>query len=114
MTRILAALLFLTPAMAECDSVTLPPPQYDYVLPYNPVIRIVNFWDVPKVCAQLGFYSRDRLWGCYAGRVIVIPAVDDWNIDLICQRRIFRHERGHLEGWPADHPRARYSYRAAR
>jgi hypothetical protein len=107
--RALTLFLILTvPAMADCPNVTLPPRQYECVLPYNPIIHIVNYWVVDKACRAMGLNVVGRVEGCHQGRTIVIPQVDDTNVDLTCQRRIFAHEHGHACRWPADHPGAQF------
>lgn len=98
-------------ALAEgCDDISIPPPQYDHLSQLQPLIRIVDFWDVDGVCTRMlhGPRENGRYWGCNLGRVIVIPRIDADNIDLTCQQRIFRHELGHRNGWPADHPGERF------
>ena len=108
MTRILALLLALaSPAMAECESVTLNP-AYDCRLSYEPTIRIVDFWSVDKVCRDMGLRRDGRVWGCHKGRDIVIPQENSGGIDITCQRRIFHHEHEHACGWPGDHPAAQF------
>lgn len=78
----------------------LPPARFDYVPRVKPIIMRLP-------ANEIGTYCRPRAVGCatnvlagpHKGRCLVYIAIGP-SEDLI-----LRHEYGHCNGWPADHPR---------
>ena len=95
--------VYLTPALAGGPSV--PPALYDHPHPDMIVIERSPA-EVHRICAAIGgklTKAGNRFVACAPiGRAkcaIVIPHHHPQKAALI------RHERGHCNGWPANHPR---------
>lgn len=84
----------------------LPPAQYDH--PYGgPVIeRIVSWDELNKVCPGIEnlracTYPPSTPGGtCY----VFMPKVGPGGVDQKYWNQLHRHEIGHCNGWPANHP----------
>lgn len=85
----------------------LPPPQFDKTCP-GMVVRPVDYWDIHVTCTgafpEVGGGRRN---GCFKPpKTIIVPKVGvDASTELVAC--VYRHERAHCNGWPADHPNAR-------
>jgi hypothetical protein len=98
--------------------VWLPPAQFDHKPRIKVIERQADYWSVDQVCrshmgarfAQAG-RSNGRFEACAIQAkqscTIVIPKIDGQNIDTETQSRLRRHEIGHCNGWPNDHPDGR-------
>jgi len=94
--------------------VILPPAQYDHA-PIRPVPEIRMDWaEVDGYCREHGIVAPSRLTGyrltaCTVRSgtwfTIILPNDGDVSADDI--DRLRRHEDGHVNGWPADHPDGR-------
>lgn len=115
---VLLAALLLVACGKNQSNVTLPPKQFDH-LPLFPFQDIrLNYWKVDGYCRARGVVNTEgngRLAGC----AIRASAESNWipvrvlplsgtgaNASTIAA--ITRHENGHLNGWPANHPGGRY------
>ncbi len=97
--------------LSGCTSVTLPPERYDHTPLTNPVYRFVDFGQIDGICRNKGVpasFDREHFWACQIGNQIILPKVDDSNIDEACQQRLARHEIGHFNHWSWRHEDARY------
>lgn len=105
LASLLACLMgvYLTPALAG-GVPTVPPAHYDHPHPDMLVIERSPA-EVDRICRAIGAHSRSnsRIVACApigkARCAIVIPVSHPQKAALV------RHERGHCNGWPADHPR---------
>ena len=86
--------------------ITVPPERYDHPYRDGPVIeKLLTLEEVRKLCTAIGVGPFDGCAGyvtmsdgsraCY----IVLP-IDGF--DTVAAYR--RHELGHCDGWPANHP----------
>lgn len=107
-----AALLFMGqhPGPTNCYMVTMPPVQYDH-RPTRPFRRLaVSHQIVDATCRQYADFSylNARLQSCVItngdSAMMIVPN----DMDPLYTACLVRHENGHLNGWPADHPGARY------
>lgn len=111
------AIIFIALALASCGKpgsrIVIPPTKYDHA----PTVRFLDvrlpYWKIDAYCrthADFVTAAGDRIEGCaIAGRVPVrvVPAANS-GVDAGTIAAIIRHENGHLNGWPADHPGGRY------
>lgn len=88
----------------------LPPPEYDK--PYTGTLVIVEFDSQDKIrraCPNTKF--PEYALGCtikYPDRCVVfIVNEEEMAKTRFTTKVVLRHERGHCEGWPKDHPNAR-------
>ena len=104
---VIAALLAATPAAADCGTIIQPPAPYDHPLAYDPTIHIMDYFAIDGFCRKLGVVARTdrRVEACNdpRTRTIYLPRVSP---EL--SQCYFRHEVGHLEGWPGNHPGGTY------
>ena len=111
MKRLLAALAFAgvflcLPAYALVLDIPLPPARYDRA--YTGELKTINadIADVHKLC---GSPYGLRVFACAKPDIgkctIVLPRVEDGGVTKQQRERLRRHEIGHCNGWPADHPR---------
>jgi len=89
-----------------------PPPQYDVVPPVPVIEHVLSQEEINKTCEALYWKSAGlkleagtHFRGCsmpviYANTYIC----EIWYIN---DERVRRHEIGHCNGWPADHPGGR-------
>ena len=100
------AMLLAVPASAACR-IPMPPPKYAGPTWYDPTIRILPYWDVDAACLSMGvphLYFGERFDACAPAPYMILSRVGVAGITLEDQRCEFFHERGHLAGWPANHP----------
>lgn len=92
--------------------IPLPPARYDHPYTGPAIIRQVSmselayrchgYWGIVTDQIAMGcswFDSDTRIPIC----VIYIPTLDEVTLEL--QQRVLRHEIGHCNGWPGNHPR---------
>jgi hypothetical protein len=102
---VLAAVLAATEGAADPGIALLhsylPPPQYDK--PYGGKLtkRMEPLADIAKLCGS-GKWACARVGGNACE--IIIPELGG-AITLALQNVVVRHEIGHCNGWPGDHPR---------
>lgn len=91
--------------------IALPPPilapPARYMQTSAPAV-IINYPPdiVEQVCRRWGRGEPACAFVNGVGRcVIVIPAMSDWQGTPAVYALTLRHEQGHCNGWPADHPR---------
>jgi hypothetical protein len=70
-----------------------PPARYDFE-PQNYVVLRLSTAEVEKLCGV-------PTVGCAYPPMRTIVVDDSLSGDLL--QRVLRHERGHINGWPADH-----------
>lgn len=88
-----------------------PPKRYDHPFDGVETIRRLPKSQVPGACARLfkeaglDISVGPRQMGCavYRGNKGTIIVIDK-PVGGITPDAVIRHERGHLNGWPADHP----------
>lgn len=88
-----------------------PPAQYDRPFAGEEAIHLLPQREVPAACerlfdwAGLEIETTPNQKGCAAfkGKVGVIISIDA-PFQGVTPEAVIRHERGHLNGWPADHP----------
>lgn len=99
--------LLLSPAHGGQFDDSLPPARYDYDRP-GITVRVMPVEEATKLCKEMGAPAAKGTYlnGCtYLG-----DGVSPCEIILsrslpYMQNKAFRHERGHCNGWPGDHPR---------
>lgn len=87
---------------------SLPPVTYDHAptIPYGVVEETQE--RVTRLCEILGGPNAIACtWQTEAGFTVIIPKVGRGGVAQRTHDLILRHERGHVNGWPADHPGAR-------
>jgi hypothetical protein len=105
------ALLLATATTAQAQ--LLPPPQYDHEFPAQLTVETVATQaELARICPNAAARTPNMI-GCAirandgsSCRIILVP---DSIIQALhsTRSRILRHEIGHCNGWPADHPRGR-------
>ncbi len=107
------------PAGANGPYVWLPPVQFDYKPRGRVVEKQLDYWAIDAACrARMGSIAERGLAGMPARFeacafplknfcIVLIPRADGENIDRVTQARLRRHEYGHCNGWPMDHPGGR-------
>ena len=109
---LLAALPFLVGcASMESPDVILPPAQYDHPFAGRLVVEQIPLRDVQAACRlhPASGYTEACAWtfadpmqpGKLACRIIY-PRLSDVGADMMVA--LNRHETGHCDGWPANHP----------
>ena len=107
--RSLALLVTLMAGQALAEDIYapwLPPAQYDHPYEGPGEMRVIEapFYIVKSLC---GVPQKQFLYACaYATRygcTIILP--DPHNFAPRYYKALKRHERGHCNGWPRDHPR---------
>lgn len=116
----LAVLLVCSPAFAG-----MPPKEFDHpfagkitkhLVPYHPGSKAVVAM-CKKLAVKWGspYAGSDPLpkYGCsFGGKLAglnygeIVYSVDPTGADRAMKDNTFRHERGHLNGWPVNHPNA--------
>ncbi len=80
-----------------------PPARFDH--PYTPMRIVVQplWWILMKCFGTCYAYTPFVRPGALC--TMYIPAVDNRHINAEGQAALIRHERGHCNGWPANHPK---------
>ena len=103
----LALTLLATPAVVDCGTIIQPPAPYNHQLAYDPTIHIMDYFALDNFCRKLGVIAAPgrRVEACNdpRTRTIYLPRVSPR-----LSQCYFKHESGHLEGWPGDHPGGKY------
>lgn len=84
----------------------LPPPKYDR--PYHGALRVVvrTWTEIARLCGRDAWACT---WGDQGGVcTIYLPRIDGRYVNHAGYDGLFRHEVGHCNGWPGNHPNARY------
>lgn len=83
----------------------LPPTQYDHPYTGKLIVQIFLASEVPIACDHAEFESCSiRPPWPTAASIIILPKVGIGGVSQRQQDILRRHEEGHLNGWPADHP----------
>jgi hypothetical protein len=89
--------------------IMLPPPEFDHAYAGKlTVLKEDNYVFIRHVCSETAnpiacsFRTFDSVSGVTISCLIMLGP-DVWN-----DERVLRHERAHCNGWPGDHPGARY------
>lgn len=100
MKTILALMLLITPVSAKEVLAPLPPIKYDK--PYKGKLTVIHTDNVIGECGgwALACAYWDKGW-CK----VVLPKKE--SVSKAQYARLWRHEIGHCNGWPGDHPGAR-------
>ena len=94
-------------------AITQPPPPYDQPFTGKVIYERVSWWDVPAICHIRGVsacawrilsLSPPAHWVCH----IIMPILGTGGITHSDIDDLDKHERGHCNGWAADHPGAHY------
>lgn len=96
------------PLKPGADMDFLPPPQYDYLFP-GPIIitRKASMNDLNAVCGGNRLLGACGARVAYSCQIFILP--DNQLADLVMSFwATIRHEIGHCNGWPADHPGRRH------
>jgi hypothetical protein len=116
-----AAVLFTSSAFAG-----MPPKEYDR--PYSGTLEkhLVPYGQAWAKCNEISIARGEGAWpvssmrigkrslyGCAMGgkldgkkRCVIVYSYDPTGNDRKMKSNVFRHERGHCNGWPSDHPNA--------
>jgi hypothetical protein len=81
----------------------LPPPEYDKPYTGKLTKRFAPLADIPKLCGGPGKFACARV-GSDACDIVIAEL--GGTITLALQNVLIRHELGHCNGWPGDHPRS--------
>lgn len=102
---------------ASINSDWIPPARYDHPYPGKIIVRMVHPRDVPAACRALfGSAGLEELKR--AVRPDQMGCAVRWSNPMVCKvviidrpsktgrtpEELIRHEIGHCNGWPADHP----------
>ena len=103
----------------QMATVSLPPPQYDFP-PQIPVIeRVLELSDLQMACFDLHYKNGSvapNMWPSRRGNMgwrgcsVVVKRTDgrqECHVWRVVDDDVRRHEFGHCNGWPADHPGGR-------
>lgn len=108
------ALWTIIPLGIAHAAIALPPEQYDHPFDGRLIVETISWWDVADRCRPI----RDA-WACswrfqdpqnpgkFACHVIY-PKLGTGGIDEDELVSLIRHETGHCNSWPADHPGGRF------
>lgn len=109
------AVLAASPALAV-GPIDLPPPQYDHPFAGNLTVEVIDWRDVPARCGlrwvnacamrylSIGLNGHLDWNSC----TIIYPRLNQYGINADDFVKLIRHETGHCNGWPNDHPDARF------
>ena len=100
---ITAALAAFLNGISPSD-IPLPPERYDYIPKRAIEIEFTPFWGIKLTCKRTGKrYMKTKVLGCYplgSDKIYVVKGMP-----RKLERRVIRHEYGHVNGWSKHHGR---------
>jgi len=110
-TALLATLALVSPALAidRQAHFTNPPARYDHPYRGKLIVKIVAIEKLhgQSLCRKSSIVSHAcaAMWDAPENQCIIwLPKVDGKVVTAEYQARALRHEIGHCNGWPANHP----------
>lgn len=93
----------------HCGTVQMPPAQFNHTPNFNPIIHLVDYWEIDRICAGMNARAgrSGRFEGCERGHEVWLPK-EGSGVSLEFQQCAWIHARAHLNGWAWDHPGAVY------
>jgi hypothetical protein len=112
---IVLALLLTTPSFAMSPPPWRPPARYDHPFKGKRIIKELPAWQLFSACSKLGSlvqYACTIIGGEIPGKqctsyVLARGHYYLWTskVDAAGFNELVRHETGHCNGWPANHPK---------
>lgn len=114
-TLILWAIIIFEISKAFAEPVMLPPDIYDHKPLRNVPELFMNYWEIDAYCREHGIDAPSLASG-YRLQACALKDNDNWFYIVLPNNEIDadelqlkrRHEWGHINGWPANHPGGRF------